>query len=79
MLRLVSVETGLDDIKAHLSTCGYEVVDMADCVRPVEAVVYTGEPGAQAAAGKLAENTVMVNAAGLTAEQVASVLAERLG
>ena len=39
-MRLVSVETGLDDVKAHLGNCGYEVIDMADCFRPVEAVIF---------------------------------------
>ena len=39
-MRLISVETGLDDVKAHLGSSGYEVIDMADCFRPVEAVIF---------------------------------------
>lgn len=78
MLRLVSVETGLDDVKAHLHTCGYEVVDMAECVRPVQAVVYSGQPIGNAATAKPAENTVIINAAGMSAEEVAAALSDRL-
>ena len=85
MLRSISVETGLDDIKAHLHACGYEVVDMDACIRPVEAIVYTGATmqvqvnEVAKGAGRLAENTVMINAAGMTAEQVSAQIEERIG
>lgn len=75
MLRTVSVETGLNEIKEYLTACGYEVVDMADCIRPVEAVIYTGaQLTRQPAVHRLAENTVMINAAGLTAQQIGQAL-----
>lgn len=80
MLRLISVASGLDSVKAHLSSRGYEVVDHDSWQRPVEAVVYSGEP-LPAASGTwrpAAENTVLVNANGLTPEEVASELENRL-
>ncbi|MPM88666.1 hypothetical protein SDC9_135770 [bioreactor metagenome] len=78
MLRLISVETGLDDIKTHLNTCGYQVIDMAEHLRPVEAVVYTGLAANSLGKVKTSRGTTVINAAGLTAEQVASCLEERL-
>ena len=82
MLRIISVETQLEDIKAYLNTCGYQVVDMTECIHPVEAVVYCGEEivnNQGSIAGRCAENTVMVNAAGLTGEQVVARLEEKWG
>lgn len=78
-MRLVSIETGLDDIKAHLNTCGCEVIDMADCVRPVQAVVFSGlVPSSATTSSRLAGSTVLVNAAGKTPQQVADTLNEQL-
>ena len=77
-MRLVSVETGLDDIKAHLNTCGCEVIDMADCVRPVQAVIFSGMAAAAAKSYRAAGSTVLVNAAGKTPQQVADALNEQL-
>lgn len=79
MLRVISVETGLDDIKAHLSTCGYEVIDMADCVRPVEAVIFSGEVPAVAPVRRPAGSTVIINAAGMNGAQVETALTDSLG
>lgn len=78
-MRLVSIETGLDDIKAHLDTCGYEVVDMANCIRPVEAVIFRGSADMNTTAMRSGESTVLVNAAGKTPEQVAVMLGDQLG
>ena len=79
MARLVSVEPGLDPVKEHPSSQGYQVVDPVVWARPVEAVVYSGAP---LAAGRVhngvAENTVLVNAAGLTPEEVALQLENKL-
>ncbi len=80
MLRLVSVASGLDNVKAHLSSQGYEVVDQESWQRPVEAVVYSGAP-LPAGSGTwvpTADNTVLVNASGLTPEEVARELETRL-
>lgn len=80
MSRLVSVEPGLEDVKDHLHARGYEVVDMMGYVRPIEAVVYSGEPLENSLPGAAnAKNTVLVNAAGLTPEQVAAHLENKLG
>jgi hypothetical protein len=80
MLRLVSVASGLDNVKAHLSSQGYEVVDQDSWPRSVEAVVYSGPqlPVGSGTWRPAAENTVLVNASGLTPEEVASELASRL-
>ncbi len=80
MARLVSVEPGLDPVKEHLSSQGYEVVDPGVWVRPVEAVIYSGAPleVSQVRHGA-AESTVLVNAAGLTPEEVALQLENKLG
>ena len=51
MFRVVSVSTGLDSVKAHLTSSGYQVVDMDGHTGPVEAVVYQGP---QIAAGSTA-------------------------
>lgn len=77
-MRLVSVETGLDEIKTHLNECGYQVVDMAEHVRPVEAVVYSGLTANSCNRIKMARGTAVINAAGLSAQQVASYLDEKL-
>jgi hypothetical protein len=80
MARLVAVDPGLDPVKEHLSSQGYQVVDPGVWVRPVEAVVYSGAPltGNQTRRGA-AENTALVNAAGLTPEEVALQLENKLG
>ncbi|MCX7779396.1 MAG: YkuS family protein [Negativicutes bacterium] len=78
---VISVETGLDEIKAHLEKAGYTVVDMSEAPGAVEAVIYTGpesgcaEPGISSCKELY---TVMINAAGLTPEEVAAKLAFRL-
>lgn len=78
-MRLVSIETGLDEFKAHLGACGYEVIDMANCIRPVEAVIFSGSADVTAEWIGPADNTVLVNAFGKTPEEVAGLLGERLG
>lgn len=80
MLRLVSVDPELNDVKSHLNTCGYEVVNMNECIRSVEAVIYHGQPllNNAAANNMTAENTVLINAAGLTPEEVVAQLENRL-
>ncbi len=71
----VSVETGLEDIKAYLSTCGYDVVDIANCVRPVQAVVYSGPPLPKPLKRKVVSDvTFFVNATNLTKEEVVESL-----
>lgn len=71
----VSVETGLDGIKKHLSTCGYEVVDMAECIRPVQAVVYCAETVKAAHPLRYdGSGPLLINASHLTKEQVAATL-----
>jgi hypothetical protein len=80
MLRLVSVEPGLETVKNYLDQQGYEVSDMDTCTRAVEAVVYSGQ-SLQTGAKKVcpaAESTVLVNAAGLTPEEVAAQLENKL-
>jgi len=79
MARLISVEPGLETIKQHLSNRGYEVVDAETWVRPVEAVIYSGQSlTADSGRQPAAQNTVLVNAAGLTPEEVAAQLENRL-
>lgn len=75
-MRLVSVETGLDDVKAHLGNCGYEVIDMADCFRPVEAVIFSSNPGSKGFRNW--RGTAVVNSTGKTPREVAELLGERL-
>lgn len=80
MQGIVSVESGLDEIKVYLTECGYSVVDMLEAGK-VEAVVYSGEacnPGSSVSSGCCELFTVMVNAAGLTPPQVAEALSARL-
>lgn len=81
MARLVAVDSNLAPVKEHLSSQGYQIVDSEAWVRPVEAVVYSGAPlaGGSASRRAAAENTVLINAAGLTPEEVASQLDNRLG
>lgn len=82
MLGLISVQTGLNEIKAHLQNSGYAVVDMAEAGSSVEAVIYTGEQCADPCKEMASSSelyTVMVNATGLTPEQVAEQLSVRMG
>lgn len=81
MPRIVSVEQGLEEIKAHLVSCGYDVVDMEGMGQAVEAVVYTGPQlsGSVTPVLRAPENTLLVNASGMSAEQVARHLVDRLG
>ncbi|MDR3589261.1 MAG: YkuS family protein [Negativicutes bacterium] len=80
MLRLITVDPGLKEIKSYLNERGYEVTDMDQCVRPVEAVVYSGSALTDSMAQyPVADNTVLVNAAGLTPQEVESQLLARLG
>jgi hypothetical protein len=80
MLRLVSVEPGLESVKSYLDQQGYEVSDMDTCNRAVEAVVYSGQSLQSGAKRQCsaAQNTVLVNAAGLTPEEVAIELENKL-
>lgn len=80
MARLIAVDPNLQPVKEHLSSQGYQIVDGETWVRPVEAVVYSGAPltGDGLRQGT-AENTVLVNAAGLTPEEVALQLDNKLG
>lgn len=80
MLRLVSVEPGLENVKSYLDQRGYEVADTDTCVRAVEAVIYSGQL-LQSEANRLcpaAKNTVLVNAVGLTPEEVVTQLENKL-
>lgn len=79
MLKAISVETGLNDIKDHLTNCGFEVVDMAESIRPIEAVVYTGELMSSECAVRMAKGTMLINALGLNGEQVAAQIEAKLG
>lgn len=81
MARLVSVAPGLKEIKSYLHEHGYEISDMDKCIRSVEAVVYSGESLGEGNATDWAtpSNTILVNAAGLTPEQVINQLENRLG
>ncbi len=80
MARLVAVDPNLAPVKEHLSRQGYQIIDSDACVQPIEALVYSGAPlsvgGVRQSA---AENTVLVNAAGLTPEEVAAQLDNKLG
>lgn len=78
MSRIVSVESGLHDIKTHLTVCGYQVVDMAENVRPVEVVIYQGLDERNENSGKTCKGTAVINAAGMTAEEVVAYLNEVL-
>lgn len=78
MLRVVSVQTDLQDIKAHLASCGYQVVDMENCSSPIEAIVYQGAALGNMDHNKQAKNTMVINAAGLTAMEVAQQLEDRI-
>lgn len=79
MLKAISVETGLNDIKDHLTNCGFEVVDMAECIRPIEAVVFTGELMSREHAIRMAKGTMLINASGLNGEQVAAQIEAKMG
>ena len=79
-MRLVSVEPGLEDVKKYLSSQGYDVQEMDTCVRSVEAVVYQGTAlpaGAQSSYAR-ADGTALVNAAGMTPEEVAAQIENKL-
>lgn len=81
MLKIISVETGLQEVKEHLNACGYEVVDMENCYRPVEAVVFTGEQKQNDACqtARMPKSTVVINAMGMDAPQVAAQIEAKLG
>jgi len=80
MLRLITVDPGLKEIKLYLNERGYEVTDMDQCMRSVEAVVYSGQLLTNSLANyPMADNTVLVNAAGLTPQEVEMQLLDRLG
>jgi len=81
MTRLVSVDPGLEEVKNYLLDNGFEITDMDKCIRSVEAVVYSGQSLTEnnSADCPSALNTVLVNAAGLTPEQVKAQLENRLG
>lgn len=74
-MRKISVDNSLGEIKSHLEACGYDVVDMEQCIRPVEAVVYAGgEAGVTEPPARAPENTALINAQGLTAAEVVNRL-----
>ncbi|MBP2655910.1 MAG: hypothetical protein H6Q73_3479 [Firmicutes bacterium] len=79
-MRLVSVDSELTEIKNHLTSCGYEVVDMHEYVRPVQAVVYSGQPILTEGNSRVptVEGTVLINATGLKPQDVAAQLDERI-
>lgn len=80
MLRLISVDPELVEVKNHLAEQGYEVVAMTECVRPVEAVVYSGQPlPDQTRRSGRAKNTVLVNATGLSPVEVVDKMEDGLG
>lgn len=69
-MRKVSVETGLDMIRQKLEERGYEVVDMENCIFPVEAVVYSGDQTVNSICRHGPDGTILVNAQGLTPDAV---------
>lgn len=78
-LRLVSVEPQLGTVKTYLEDCGYEVINMDTYHRGVEAVIYRGESiGYNKESKVVLLNTVLVNANGLTPEEVVTELESRL-
>ncbi len=79
MARLIAVDPNLQPVREHLSSQGYQIVDADSWVRPVEAVVYRGAPLTGDVRQGSAENTALVNAAGLTPEEVAVQLDNKLG
>lgn len=74
MLRKVSVESGLEQIRDRLVERGYEVVDMENCIRPVEAVIYNGGAVTDSLCSHGPEGTILVNAQGLSPDAVADRL-----
>lgn len=74
MLRKVSVEGGLDQVRKRLIERGYEVVDMENCIRPVEAVVFNGGGGVNSVSSHGPEGTILLNAQGLSPDAVADRL-----
>ena len=79
MSRLVSITPDLAKVKSYLNESGYEILDMEECIRPVEAIIYRGEISSPPAAERpRAKNTVLVNAAGLEPEEVKLELENRL-
>jgi hypothetical protein len=73
-MRKVSVESGLGGIKQRLEERGYEVVNMENCIFPVEAVVYYGGEPVNAVCSHSPDGTILVNAHGLTPDAVADRL-----
>ena len=78
-MRLITVETGLSEIKDFLNERGYDVTDLEKCARSVEAVVYSGQALPALGRYPCATNTVLVNATGVTPQEVAEQLENRLG
>ncbi|MDU2065290.1 MAG: YkuS family protein [Sporomusaceae bacterium] len=67
----VSVETGLREVKEHLHSQGYEVVDMAETIRPVQAIVYAGPVVKEQFCCRCdGDSPLFINATALTKEQV---------
>ena len=80
MSRLVSIAPELGKVKTYLNQIGYEVLDMEECIRPVEAIIYSGEVSqTPPATDPKAKNTILVNASGLAPEEVGIELENRLG
>ena len=78
-MRRISVQANMSEVKGYLAGLGYEVLDMENCFRPVEAVVYNGQVmETRGSASMKAKNTVLVNAAGLTPQEVHTQLDNRL-
>jgi hypothetical protein len=64
-------------MKAHLVNNGYQVVDMAECIRPVEAVIFHGELLDDNKKIKCAKGTMVINANGLDFDQVVNQIEGR--
>jgi Uncharacterised protein family (UPF0180). len=80
MTRLISVDADLEPVKEFLVAQGYQIVDFGAEGRPVDAVVFSGTPlSVKAARQVITENTALVNAAGLTPEEVTLELENKLG
>lgn len=69
-MRKVSVESGLHGIRQRLEERGYKVVNMEDCISPVEAVVYYGGDPVTSICSHGPDGTILVNAQGLTPDAV---------
>ncbi|MBP2642355.1 MAG: hypothetical protein H6Q67_242 [Firmicutes bacterium] len=79
-MRLVSVDIGLSEVKDHISQSGFEVLALHEHIRPVQAVVYSGQPITRNQGRKnvQARNTVLINAAGLTPQEVVAELQDKI-